>query len=53
MHQKTSMQKRSYRQFGRQALFISHKKTSATKKKNQYERDLQLSFIVHKLRNGH
>ena len=38
---------------GRKALFISHKKTNATKK-HQYERDLiQLSFIVHKLRNHH
>ena len=40
------------------ALFISHKKTNAPKKKYfniyQYERDLiQLSFKVHKLRNGH
>ena len=34
-------------------LYHSHKTTNVTKK-HQYERDLiELSFIVHKLRNGH
>ena len=33
--------------------FLNHVK-KLTNKKNQYERDLiQLSFTVHKLRNGH
>ena len=35
-------------------LFKSNKSETYATKKHQYERDLiQLSFLVHKLRNGH